>query len=151
MKKEKPCKKTYGFVDWHGLGPLRSSVVLIVGEDLQMIKEWFLYHFDIVNPDLTHQDINDIIVTIDESGDGNGCCFEIGGNYYIYLTKWDEQVFLHEAYHAVQQKLHDAKIRDENGEVGARLLEYLWIIFVKDAAERERSGARQILLGAKED
>ncbi len=143
-------KKTYGIVDWIGLGPLRSSVVLIVGDDLKMIKDWLLFHFDIVNPNLTSQEINDIIVTIDEDGTG-GCCFDMRGNYYIYLEKWDEQVFLHEAYHAVRRKLENSKIYDTNGEVGARLLEFLWMIFVKEADDREKKGIRQILRGAKED
>lgn len=143
-------RKTCGIVDWIGLGPLRSSVVLIVGEDLEMLKDWLSYHFDIVNPPLTERDINDIIVTIDEDG-AAGCCFYMHGNYYIYLEKWDEQVFIHEAYHAVRTKLENSKIHDANGEVGARLLEFLWMTFVKEAGDREKKGIRQIIRGAKED
>ena len=143
-------KKTYGIVDWTGLGPLRSSVVLIVGDDLEMLRDWLEHNRRIVNPNLTDQDINDIIVTIDEDG-AAGCCFDMRGNYYIYLEKWDEQVFLHEAYHAVRRKLENSKIYDTNGEVGARLIEFLWMTFVKEAGDRERKGIRQIMRGAKED
>lgn len=143
-------KKTYGIVDWIGLGPLRSSVVLIVGDDLVMLRDWLEHNRRIVNPSLTDRDINDIIVTIDEDG-AAGCCFDMHGNYYIYLEKWDEQVFLHEAYHAVRMKLENSKIHDTNGEVGARLIEFLWMTFVKEAGEREKKSVRQIMRGAKED
>lgn len=119
------------FIDWVSLGPLRSSVVLLVGEQSTNL---LTSHRKIVNPNLTNKKIEDIKCSIlDGMYPGNkGVAFECDGNFYIYMSEWSTEVFLHEAYHVVNRKLKMADIVDSNGEVGARLIEYLYIrLFVE--------------------
>lgn len=120
------------FIDWVSLGPLRSSVVLMVGEQS---TELLSSHRDIVNPYLTNEKIEDIKCSIlDGMYPGNkGVAFECDGNFYIYMPKWSIEVFIHEAYHVVNRKLKMADIGDLNGEVGARLIEYLYIRLVVES------------------
>jgi len=128
-------KTKKSFIDWVGLGPLRSSVVLLIGEESQ---ELLCSKRDIVNPYLTNEDIEEIKCSIlDGMYPGNkGLAFEYNGNFYIYMPEWSLEVFIHEAYHVTKQKLTMGNIPDSNGEVGARLIEYLYIRLVKESEHK---------------
>lgn len=120
-------------LDYVSLGPLRSSVVLLVGEDSTNLL------FDnktIVNPELTDKTIDEIKCCIlDGMYPGNkGLAFEVEGNFYIYMPEWSIEVFLHEAYHVTHSKLSMARISDNDGEVGARILEYIYLRLVTESS-----------------
>ncbi len=141
-------KKTNRYLDWVSLGPLRSSVVLMIGE---RSPDLLYENKDIVNPLLTDSTINEIKCCIsDGMYPGNkGLEFDVDGNFYIYMPKWSMEVFIHEAYHVTINKLKMANISDsDGGEVGARIIEYLYIRFIEgiekchfkkiDSIERKR-------------
>ncbi len=119
-------------LDYVSLGPLRSSVVLLVGKDS---PDLLFDNKTIVNPELTDKTIDEIKCCIlDGMYPGNkGLAFEVEGNFYIYMPEWSIEVFLHEAYHVTHSKLSMARISDNDGEVGARILEYIYLRLVAES------------------
>lgn len=113
------------------LGPFRRHVILLVGDMDECLDAFAKSEQLHPDKDLVSRVSARLKEGLESYVKPLGIEFGEGGDSYIYLPEWNSEVFVHEAYHATHDILKYTYIEDPNGEVGARLIGYIFEKFCR--------------------